>query len=193
MFRILTFCALCFISLFACKKTYTAVGVDKTAIAKRYFNALNTSNGKEMKTLLGDSLFTSVSQYDYRYAYTTDNYINNWMAWDAVFNPEYKILDLKLKNNAIVAKVSKTDKRIHFLQAEPFITTQTLRFKGSKIHAIETAYITFRDTLWMQNKTALVEWIAKNHPELDGFIYDQTKDGGLNYLKAIQLYQKTLK
>jgi len=44
--------------------------------------------------------------------------------------------------------------------------------------------------LWNLTKNEMVTWIKKNHPELDGFIYDQTKTGAQNYLKAIALYKE---
>jgi hypothetical protein len=42
---------------------------------------------------------------------------------------------------------------------------------------------------FVKNRDELVNWISENHPELNGFLNDQTKSGGLYYLKAIQLYK----
>ena len=65
-----------------------------------------------------------------------------------------------------------------------------LSFEKDKIYEVEIIeYLYFDDETWVARRQALIEWVAANHPELDGFIYDQTKAGALNYLKAIELYK----
>ena len=88
------------------------------------------------------------------------------------------------------AKISKTDKRIIFLHQEPIVTDQVVRFDNDKITSIETTkYVIFNDSVFVKKRDELVDWIDKNYPELNGFIYDQTMTGGMNYLKAIELYE----
>jgi len=48
----------------------------------------------------------------------------------------------------------------------------------------------FGGWLIIKNRSKLLSWIAKNNPELNGFIHDQTKAGGIKYLQAIDLYTK---
>ena len=72
---------------------------------------------------------------------------------------------------------------------EPFQTIETLKFRKNQIVRVETEYVNFNEALWEKNKNELLEWITLNHPELDGFIYDQTESGGMTFLKAIELYQ----
>ncbi|WPP49957.1 hypothetical protein [Catalinimonas niigatensis] len=44
--------------------------------------------------------------------------------------------------------------------------------------------------IWQTERDSLVNWTRNNHPKLDGFIHDLTMDGAINYLKAIELYEK---
>jgi len=34
-----------------------------------------------------------------------------------------------------------------------------------------------------------LSWVSENHPELNGFINDQTEAGGKKFLKALELYE----
>jgi len=84
---------------------------------------------------------------------------------------------------------SKTDKRISFLHEQPIVTNQLIRFDQDKIVSIETTeYAVFNDSIFVKNRDSLLSWIDENHPELNGFIYNQTAPGGRQYLKAIELY-----
>ncbi len=175
------------ISLFSCKNSEKEV--DKLGLAREYFQALNHSDGAEMRVLLADSLFTVIPKYDYSVTFSVDDYVGSWLKWDSVFDPTYKILEIELGNDIVKATVSKIDQRIQFLQQEPFITNETLRFDKNKIVTVETEYVNFNEKIWDKNRTALLEWVEENHPELNGFIYDQTEAGGIKYLKAIELYK----
>jgi hypothetical protein len=64
-------------------------------------------------------------------------------------------------------------------------------FKSGKIAEIENVeYQNVNWSTWTKNRDSLVNWIDKQHPELSGFINDMTKTGGINYIKAIELYTK---
>ena len=144
-----------------------------------------------MKVLLTDSLVTVIPEYDYEIKYSREDYIGNWLKWDSVFDPTYKVLDMELENGIVKAKISKTDKRIFFLMEEPFITNETLKFKNGKIITVETEYVNFDEATWERNRSGLLNWIEENHPELNlnRFIYDQTEYGGMKFLEAIELYK----
>ncbi|KAA1245009.1 hypothetical protein [Aquimarina sp. RZ0] len=162
--------------------------IDKLEIAKRYYHILNNSNHYGLSPLIADSIVTIESDYNYKQTFSKNEYIE-WQKWDAVFEPTYEILQIEQHDQIIKAKILKMDKRIFFLQEEPFITNQTIRFRNNKISAVETNYVNFKEKIWGKNKNELVGWIDKNHPELNGFIYDQTEKGALRYLKAIELYK----
>ena len=132
---------------------------------------------------------TSETEYDYEYTFSKEAYVE-WLKWDAVFEPTYKILEIGQENGAIKATTSKTDKRILFLNEEPIVTEQVLRFEKDKIISIETTkYVIFNDSLFVANRAQFLNWIDENHPELGAFINDQTEAGGITYLKAIELYE----
>tara|TARA_R110000868_G_scaffold220806_1_gene472219 strand:- start:1896 stop:2198 length:303 start_codon:yes stop_codon:yes gene_type:complete len=97
---------------------------------------------------------------------------------------------MELEDEIVKAKISKIDKRLSFLHHEPIVTNQVIRFDKDKIISIETTeYVIFNDSTFVKNRDGLVNWIDENHPELNGFIHDQTENGGLKYLKAIELYR----
>ncbi len=163
--------------------------IDKLEIAKKYYEVLDKSNISGIETLLTDSLLTKETEYDYEQTFSKNEYLE-WLKWDSVFEPTYKILEIGQENGTVKAKISKTDKRISFLHKEPIVTDQVIRFDKGKIASIETTkYVIFNDSVFVKNRDGLLNWIDKNHPELNGFIYDQTKTGGMKYLKAIELYE----
>ncbi|AXT59182.1 hypothetical protein D1816_02070 [Aquimarina sp. AD10] len=175
------------IGFISCKTSENKV--DKLEIAKRYYKALDNSDGTAMKILLTDSLMTKEMDYDYEQTFSQNEYINKWLKWDSVFDPTYKILEIKQENEVVVAKVSKIDKRIRFLHEGPTVWSAVIRFNVDKISSIERKNVTFNENTWGENRTKLLTWIEKNHPELNGFLYDQTKSGGIKYLKAIELFK----
>ena len=163
--------------------------LDKLEIAKMYYEVLDKSNVSGIRTLLTDSLLTKEAEYDYEQTFSKKEYVE-WLKWDSVFEPTYKILEIRQENGAVKAKISKMDKRIAFLHKEPIVSDQVIRFDKDKISSIETSkYVIFNDSLFVANREKLLNWVKENHPELDGFINDQTKIGGIKYLKAIELYE----
>ncbi|WP_461587788.1 hypothetical protein [Winogradskyella sp.] len=177
------------LGIYSCKNTNQ--NIDKLEIAKQYYDVLDKSDISGIDTLLTDSLLTRETEYDYEQTFSKTEYVE-WLKWDAVFNPTYKILDIEQDNETVKAKISKTDQRIAFLHQEPIVTEQVIRFKKNRISSIETTkYVVFNDSIFVKNRDTLLNWIDKNHPELNGFIYDQTKSGGMKYLEAIALYKVT--
>ena len=163
--------------------------IDKLGIARKYYKALDSSNQSEMALLLADSLVTKETEYNYEQTFTLNEYVE-WLKWDSIFDPTYKILQIEQEDEIVKAKISKIDKRISFLHQEPIVTNQIIRFDNDKIIGLETTvYVIFNDSIFVKNRDRLINWIEENHPELNGFLYDQTKTGGLKYLKAIELYK----
>lgn len=163
--------------------------IDELEIAKEYYKVLDNSDAAGIVTLLTDSLLTKETQYNYEQTFSLKEYVE-WLKWDAVFEPTYKILQIEQEGEIVKARISKTDKRILFLHQEPIVTNQVIRFDANKIVSVETTeYITFNDSIFVKNRDSFLSWIDKNHPDLNGFINDQTEKGGINYLKAIELFK----
>lgn len=161
---------------------------DKLKIAKQYYKALDNSDSALMNTLLTDSLFTKEIDYDYEQTFSKKEYIEDWLKWDSVFNPTYKILEIEQDNQIVKAKISKMDKRINLLHEQPTVWNAVIRFDTDKIISIERSNVIFNDKVWERNRTKLLSWIDDNHPELKGFLNGQTEAVGMKYLKAIELY-----
>jgi hypothetical protein len=163
--------------------------IDKLKIAKKYYEVLDQSNISDIGTLLTDSLLTRETEYDYEQTFSKNEYVE-WLKWDSLFEPTYKIIEIGQENGTVKATISKKDKRIGFLHKKPIVTDQVIRFDGDRITSIETTkYIIFDDSIFVKNRDELLSWVDINHPELNGFINDQTKTGGMKYLKAIELYK----
>ena len=175
-------------AFFSCKDS--EVKNDRLEIAKQYYRALDTSDGLQMKGLLSDSLVVKQTEYDYEQAFTKEEYIGKWLKWDSVFHPTYEVLEIEQQSEIVKVKISKLDKRIFFLHGKPYITNETIKFQKDKISVVEVSDVNFDAKTWERNRSELLKWVDENHPELDGFIFDQTKSGGLKYLKVMQLYQK---
>lgn len=184
MNRTIVFLVLLTIGFISCRTS--GEEIVKIKIAKKYFKVLDKSDFSEMSDWFADSLTTIEGEYKQTYSKT--DYVE-FLKWDSIFDPNYEILEIEQKNGIVIARILKMDKRISFLHEEPFITNQTIKFQNEKIISVETEYLDFKETTWEKNRNALLNWIDENHPELNGFIYDQTESGGMKYLKAIELYK----
>ncbi|MBR9853488.1 MAG: hypothetical protein GYB37_02775 [Algicola sp.] len=179
---IFIFAILVFISCGSNKKE-----VNKAEMAGAYIEGLNTSNYTQVVELFLDSV--RFNEMDYVRTFSKEGY-QDLFQWDSVFKPEYEMLEMKEENGELHLKVLKKCERILFLQNKPFITHEVMKFKEGAIHSIDIVeYVDFNDSLWAGNREKLVNWISEYHPELNGFIHDQTKVGALNFKKAIELYR----
>ncbi|MGV6831392.1 MAG: hypothetical protein ACWA5P_07520 [bacterium] len=162
-------------------------------IAQNYYQALNQSDAGLMNAIIADSLLTVEEDYDYEQTFTKKEYINNWLKWDGIFEPTYKVLQLEADSETIKAEVSKSDKRILVLHENPTVWKATIRFTEGKISSIHRTNVVFNDSIWVANRSKLINWVDENHPELNGFLDNQNESVAEKYLKALELYQKASK
>ncbi|KGK28703.1 hypothetical protein [Cellulophaga sp. E6(2014)] len=172
------------IGFISCKNSKKEI--DRVEITKQYFKVLVNSDYSKISDWFADSLKTIEGEH--KNTYSKSEYLEI-LKWDSVFEPNYEILEIEQKDGIVKAKISKMDKRIFFLHEKPFIMNQIISFQKNKIISVETDYLNFDYPTWEKNKNGLLSWIDKNHPELNGFINDLTEDGGMKFLKAIELYK----
>ncbi|MEY8847291.1 hypothetical protein AB9K26_00625 [Psychroserpens sp. XS_ASV72] len=160
--------------------------IKKIKIAEQFYDALNTSEKAKIEKLI-TSKFTTIDD-GFEQIYSQGEFAE-WMRWDSVFEPTYEVLEIEINNGVVKTKISKTDKRISFLHNEPIVTEEVMQFDKNKIMNVNRNSIVFDVPRFVKNRDELIIWIRNNHPDLDGFINNQTESGGLNYLKAIELYK----
>lgn len=152
----------------------------------RYYDAFDSSNYDEIKTLINDSI--TITSGDYFTSYNHESFYE-FFKWDSMFNPTYEIIELEEQNNGIIATVSQENARNEYLKNNPLVYKVKISFDSGKIAKIEDLdYIDVNWEVWSQKRDSLVSWIRNNHPKLDGFVNDMTMMGSMNYLKAIEKY-----
>jgi len=157
-------------------------------LVENFYNQLNHSNYPELSEFIGDSV--TMIEGDYTMNYSKNEYYK-FFQWDSVFSPTYKLLEIRaIDTKTLEVKVSKTCTRIEFLNQSPIVSKELIEIEGQKISKIKNIEMDADFTPWNRKKTSIITWIKKNHPQLDGFMYDQTKTGAQNYLKAIALYKE---
>ena len=182
------------IALFCSCEQFSTKEVKPTQeeLAQTYYKALNSSDFVSVGTHIADSI-TQISG-SYKESWSRNSF-TNWLEWDASFKPEYKVYETRqIAENQVQLTVSKTCKRIQFLNEEPTKYVEVFHFNNNKIREIEAGEsIVFNDSLWVAKRDTLIAFIKRNHQELDGFIFDQTKKGAQDYLKAITLFKQAQK
>ncbi len=159
----------------------------KIDLVKRFYSARNESDFGKLKMVVSDTLI-EIEGTDSMF-YSTNDYYKKFQ-WDSVFIPKYEMQNLEPIDNYILATISTTSKRFEYLDNNPMISKHKILFKNDKIFQIETFdYIGVDWDVWQMKRESLIKWIDNNHPELAGFIFDMTKQGGENYLKAIELFE----
>lgn len=175
---------LVFIFGISCQNQQTS----RKKIVEDYISALNLSNYENVISLFQDSI--RMTELDYNSIFSKEQY-KKLFQWDSVFQPQYQILELEEEETSVVARISKSGKRTLFLNGEPVITKERFIFKEDKIFSVDIIeYIVFNDEHWDQKRSELLKWAELNHPDLMGFIHDQTKMGALNYLKLIGIFNE---
>src|SRR5690606_10902839 len=119
---------------------------------KRYYNVLDNSDCFKIGALISDSIL--VRDGDYIQKFSQNDYVQ-WLKWDSVFDPTYKILQIEQENGIVKAEISKMDKRIMFLHREPIVTTEIIRFNGNKIVSVERESVIFNETTFLKNRNDL--------------------------------------
>jgi len=136
---------------------------------------------------LSDTITIKDDGYEKKY---TKSDFQVYYQWDSVFQPTHEILEIYRCDSIIDVVVSISSKRFEFLENNPMITRQNIYLSEGKITVIEFVESKSADwKVWIERRDSLVKWIDNNHKELSGFIYDMTKEGAEDYLKAIDLYQ----
>lgn len=184
MHKITTYVFLTAIILMSCENKQ--IQSKNIEITKQYFKVLNHAEPSKVMNWLANSL--KITEEEYRQTYSKNEY-SKVLQWDSVFTPNYRVLNIEEKDAIVNVKISKIDQRISFLHDnEPFVTNHQIKFHEGKIVEIATDYVNFNYAAWEKNKTELLSYINQNHPELNGFLNDLTKDGGIKFLKAITFY-----
>ena len=158
---------------------------------KAYYKGFKNSDYSQVESTLSDSLISI--EGDFRMAYSRETFYEKFK-WDSVFRPVYTLVSIDNKGEYPIATVRMRSPKLEFLHNNPMTCRYTFHFKNDKIAEIKNLDCpTANWELWGKEVNALVDWITINHPELDGFIYDLTMQGALNYLKAIALYKNRKK
>ncbi|MFC4221428.1 hypothetical protein [Flagellimonas marina] len=158
-------------------------------IVTQYYNALNSGNHNEIQASIND-IVTFISG-DYVTSYNRDEFYE-FFKWDSVFKPSYRILELEVKNNEVIASVAQENARNEYLRNNPLVYKVKVYFESGKISKVEDLdYMDVNWETWSHKRDTLVSWIRNNHPNLDGFVNDITMEGAIDYLKAIELFSSS--
>lgn len=157
-------------------------------VIKNYYAGFNSGNFRQIGNCISDSMV--VGEMEYLISHNQKE-LYHLFQWDSVFQPEYKILDIKKDSSHYVATVWKTCQRIYFLQDTAITFRVRIDFKGNRISGIRlTEYMDLNFDKWQYRTEALIAYIDQNHPELSGFNNDLTKSGALHYLVAVKLFNE---
>ncbi|MGS2762753.1 hypothetical protein [Sinomicrobium sp. M5D2P9] len=151
-----------------------------------YYEGFKNSDYTRIKRTISDSL--TIIEGD-TMTYTPESYYNHFK-WDSVFKPVYTLISLENQDEQVVATLSVNSLRFEFLKNNPLTCKHKFHFESGKITKIENLDCDANWEIWQKEKDILVNWVKVNHPELDGFIYDLSMKGAIDYLNAIALYEK---
>lgn len=158
-----------------------------TDTVTNYYKTLDAADYNTLKLMIHDSI--TISEGVYTTTYNHESY-HELFRWDSIFKPSYNLTKLKEKSNQMIVSVVSNSLRYEFLKNNPLTCQYKISFTSGKISKIEVLECTDVDwDRWLKERGALINWVSKNQPQLNGFINDLTIKGALNYLKAIELYE----
>ena len=157
-------------------------------LVTEYYSAFNSSNFNRLNAIIADSI--TIEEGGYVMSYTKESF-HEQFKWDSIFQPTYRIVELEELNSHIIATVEPSSKRCKFLKNDPLTCRFRIFFNSNEITKLELLDCLNADwKIWQSERDSLVNWTGRNHPVLDGFIHDQSMNGAINYLNAIELYEE---
>ncbi len=158
-------------------------------IVINYYSSLNEGSFDLVRDYTADSLYFIEGNQTLEHSRES---FYQYFQWDSVFQPKYQVLSMNTGNDIIKVRLKTNSNRLKFLENDPLITEQQVHISDQKITKIEfTNYENVDWDRWSAKRDSLISWIKVHHPEHPEFIYDLTKTGAENYLKAIDLFQNT--
>ncbi|NVJ47916.1 MAG: hypothetical protein HWE07_12345 [Cytophagia bacterium] len=180
-----------FLILLLCSCESKKEEVNKVQLVQEYIQALNDFDYQGIISKFNDSI--RMKEIVYSSTFSKADFYDHFQ-WDSIFQPKYEILKIEEKaDGTIDMEISKQGPRILFLNEKPTVNHEIISFEKGKIREVHILeYIVFDEETWSRKRQNLLDWIDANHPELNGFIHDQTKQGALNYLKALEYYKMAM-
>jgi len=158
-----------------------------TGIVEAYYEGFENGNFGQIRKVIGDSI--SIKSGDYVSSYSRNSFYN-FFKWDSVLQTRKKLVELDTSGSEVITTISYSSARYQFLNNNNLTCSYKIIFKDEKISLLEELDCPNANwPAWEKQVNELVEWIKIHHPELDGFINDLTMQGGINYMKALQLYK----
>ncbi len=174
------------ICMFSCKSQYDKLSDQQ--LIEGYVSGLNSAEFSEVDRYVSDSIVSK--EFDFLLSDNIEAYSILFL-WDSVFEPHYTIVEMKETELGVQMTLSKECKRIRFLNDSPILSKVNVSISNNEITEIQIYEHQNLDfSIWDARRDTLVSWIDSNHPELSGFVYDQTIEGGQDYLTAIELCER---
>lgn len=153
----------------------------------QYYYGFSASDYDLIKSTIADRI--TITAGDYVMPYTQESYYEIFK-WDSIFQTTYKLVKTEVQDGKVLASVTMSSIRNRFLKNPAMTCTYRVSFDKGLISKVEELECTDVDwSIWQREVESLVAWIDTNHPVLNGFIYDMSMVGAINYLKAIELYE----
>ncbi len=157
---------------------------------KTYYAGLDAGDFQQVSTAMADSFVVIEGDFVTPQS-RADHY--TMFQWDSVFAPSYTINKMEAFEDSVKVEVSSFSARYAYLKNNPLTCDMTFSFEGSKIDKLLIGDCPEADwAIWEARRDSMVAWIDSNHAALSGFIFDLTKEGALNYMQAIALYEAYL-
>ncbi len=165
---------------------YDQKSIQREAVSQ-YYEGFNSGKYSQIKEVISDSIIFYSG--DYIMPYSSRSFHEKFK-WDSIFQPSYTLVGMECVDDHIIATVQSSSVRHIFLKNSPMICDYKISFDNGKISKIEDMECPTADwDVWQREVGNLVKWVDLNHPEFNGFIYEMTMNGAINYLKVIALYE----
>lgn len=157
-------------------------------VVESFYNALNNTDGENVKELTSENIQII---WEGEVVCLNREQLYKGFQYDSVLSTRYEILEIESEDSRVEVTLSKSNRRLQFLQDTAIVYKARLKLANQKIAEIEVYdYLLLEFKKIYARQDSLVSWINNYHPELSGFASGESIKKGQNYLKAIELFNK---